>query len=301
MIKKHQTLITEPDLKHFIAGTVIYRTLNETKYEYYCSNCHIVLKETETNLSLAYLVESCPSCGSMLSNSLQERSNMTKVKQEILFQPASKIPQLKFDIEKLDLILNFLRPNQIIAITGYRCQNLVERLCIRAQLPKRHGGLDSNAIVIDGGNSSDPYLSINFARQYGLHVHDALSKIITSRAFTIHQLSNLVTYELQNVISKHDAKLLVVSDLLYMFSDDPFLDKNEAKLILQDIMDSISQIQERITIVSISKPTQYDGMIYKLFDKIITITKLQHRVLIQVDNRESVQIMESELESIPQR
>ena len=237
----------------------------------------------------------------MLSQSLQKRSSIKKVRDQILFQPASSIPQFRFDIEKLDLILNFLRPGQVVAIAGHHSQNLIERLSVRAQLPKKHGGLDSNVIIIDGGNSSDPYLSINFARQYGLQVDTVLSRIITSRAFTVYQISSLVTHELQNVISRYDARLVVISDLLYMFVDDPFLDQNEAKLILQDMIHSISKIQNCIIIVSISKPTQYDDMIAKLFDRIIKVTKQRHRILVQVDDMKPIQLKEAELELIPQR
>jgi len=289
------------DLKGFIAVTVNYRTLNETELQYYCSNCDTVLKETESSLNLAYLVESCPSCGSMLSQSLQKRSSIKKVRDQILFQPASSIPQFRFDIEKLDSILNFLRPGQVVAITGHNCQNLIERLSVRAQLPKKHGGLDSNVVIIDGGNSSDPYLSINFARQYGLQVDTVLSRIIASRTFTVYQLWSIVTHELQNVISRYGTKFVVISDILYMFSDDPFLDQNEAKLILQDMMDSISKIQDCIVLVSISKPTRYHDMVSKLFDIIIKVTKQRHRILVQVDDRKPIQLIESKLELIPQR
>jgi len=237
----------------------------------------------------------------MLSQSLQKISAIKETKPPILFQPASRIPQFRFDIEKLDSILNFLRPGQVVGIVGYHCQNLIERLSVRAQLPKKHGGLDSNVIIIDGGNSSDPYLSINFARQYGLQVDDTLSRIITSRAFTVYQLWSIVIHELQDIISRYGAKFVVISDLLYMFSDDPFLEKNEARLILQDMMDSISKIQDCIVLVSISKPTRYDGMISKLFDIIIKVTKQRHRILVQVDDRKPIQLIESKLELIPQR
>ena len=237
----------------------------------------------------------------MLSQSLQKRSAIKETKPKILFQPASSIPRFRFDIEKLDSILNFLRPGQVVGIVGYHCQNLIERLSVRAQLPKKHGGLDSNVVIIDGGNSSDPYLSINFARQYGLQVDTVLSRIIASRTFTVYQLWSIVTHELQNVISRYDAKFVVISDLLHMFVDDPFLDQNEAKLILQNMIHSISKIQDCIIIVSISKPTQYDDMVYKLFDRIIRITKQRYSILVQVDDRKPIQLIESELELIPQR
>jgi hypothetical protein len=250
---------------------------------------------------MSYLVESCTSCSLMLSESLQKKPTIQKTKDLILFQQASSIPQLRLDIEKIDSILNFLRINQVIGIVGYNCQKIIERLCVRAQLPKKHGGLDTSVVIIDGGNSSDPYLCISFARQYGLQVDRVLSRIISSRAFTVDQLWCLVTSKLPNIITKYNARIVVISDLLNMFVDDPFLDKNESWLMLDDIIKSISKIHGCIIVVSISRLTEYDNMVSKLFDRTIRISKQQYRLDIQVDDKVPAQIKEIELELIPQR
>lgn len=53
----------------------------------------------------------------------------------------------------------------------------VENACIRALLSERHGGFGSSyVIIIDAGNSSDIYSSVNFARQYGLDLKDTLKR-----------------------------------------------------------------------------------------------------------------------------
>lgn len=44
------------------------------------------------------------------------------------FMFTAKLPKVTFDLEKLDDILNFLRPNQIAGIIGYDSQKLVERV-----------------------------------------------------------------------------------------------------------------------------------------------------------------------------
>ena len=256
----------------------------------------------ETSLELPHIVEPCPFCGSLLSDSLQKRSLVKQTsKPETLFQNASRIPKLTFDIPKIDCVLNFLRSNQVVGIIGHDSQKLVERLCVRAQLPQRYGGLDSNVLVIDAGNSSAPYLCINFARQYGMKVEDVLSKIISSRAFTIHQLSSLVTHELQNAITKYNARFVIISDLLGMFVDDPHLDPAEARLVLENILDSISKLQDCLVVVSISKSTIYDDMISKIFDHTIRISKHRHELSIEINNKEPVLIQQEELEIIPQR
>ena len=47
---------------------------------------------------------------------------------------------------------------------------LTTRLVVRSLLPRTHGGVDAEyVIVIDADNSSSPYLYVDIARQYGMH------------------------------------------------------------------------------------------------------------------------------------
>jgi len=222
---------------------------------------------------------------------------LNKIARPVLFQQASAIPKLTFDISKLDDSIQFLRTDQRVGIVGYGSQKLIERLCVRAQLSKRYGGLDSSVILIDAANSSDPYLGINFARQYGMSIENVLSKIITSRAFTVHQLASLVMYELPNIIKKYNSKFVVISDILGMFSD-PYLDPNEAETIVQEIVNSISKLKECLVVVSISRQTKFDHIITGMCDRIIKIIKNYHRIIFEVDDKDPVQVKESELEII---
>ena len=67
---------------------------------------------------------------------------------------------------------------------------LAIRLVVRSLLPRNHGGVDAeNVIVIDGDNSSSPYLYVNIAREYGMHYRNVLHKVLVSRQFTIYQLA----------------------------------------------------------------------------------------------------------------
>ena len=66
---------------------------------------------------------------------------------------------------------------------------LATRLVVRSLLPRNHGGVDAeNVIVIDADNSSSPYLYVDIARQYGMHHRNVLHKVLVSRQFTIYQL-----------------------------------------------------------------------------------------------------------------
>ena len=210
------------------------------------------------------------------------------------------VPRLTVDIKKIDSILCFLSIGQKVVVVGYNSQKLIERLAVRAQLPHRYGGLDSNVVLVDGGNSSDPYLCINFARQYGLNVKDALSKIISSRAFTVYQLANLIIHELPDIIKKYNAKLVVISDLLAMFTNDPYLDKRDVELILDSILQSISKLRECLVVVSISKLTRYDKVI-KSFDRIIQLSNSDDIITVQIDDKSSFAIKTDEIEVVSHR
>jgi len=272
---------------------------SQNKLQYYCSNCKNVLREMEYEVEPSHIVEPCPFCGSLLSDSLQKRPLVSKSEKPVLFQSASQVPRLTIDIEKIDSSLHLFSIGQKVAIIGYQSQKLIERLIVRAQLPHRYGGLDSHVILVDAGNSSDPYLGISFARQYGLDIRNSLLKIISSRAFTVHQLENLITNELSDVVSKYNAKIVVISELFSMF-DDPYLDKTDAKLLLDSIMESISKLKQCLVIVSISKLEKYSYIIKKSFDRTIVLTNKDDFVSIEIDNK-NYAIKKSRIEVISHR
>jgi hypothetical protein len=67
-----------------------------------------MLRETESEIGLSQIMEPCPFCGSLLSESLQKRPVISKTEKPVIFQHASWIPRLTIDIEKMDFTLSFL-------------------------------------------------------------------------------------------------------------------------------------------------------------------------------------------------
>ena len=58
---------------------------------------------------------------------------------------------------------------------------LATRLVVRSLLPRNHGGVDAeNVIVIDADNSSSPYLYVDIGRQYGMHNRNLLHKVLVT-------------------------------------------------------------------------------------------------------------------------
>jgi hypothetical protein len=278
--------------------------VNKTSLQYYCGHCNNALKELDSEIHLVHSIEPCPFCGTLLSDSLQQRHiRHNPQSPKVVFHKASHLPKITFDIEKIDSVLQFLTPDQKICLAGIHTQKIVERLCVRAQLPYRYGGLDSKVLLIDGANSSDLYQCVDFAQQYGLDVRKILSGIISCRTFTVYQLANLIVNELQNAIRQYDTKIVIITHLLHFFTNDPYLNKHEMQQILRTVVQSLRKIQNCLVVVSLGMPTALDGMLLQLFSKTITIRQGYNALSVHIDDNkktQSILIDDNTLETIPQ-
>jgi hypothetical protein len=192
---------------------------------------------------------------------------------------------LTFDIEKIDSCCISLTTEDCVCIVGDEreyANAILMRLCVRALMSKRQGGFEStNVIFIDAGNNSDVfYQCVNFARQYGLDIKKVLQGIMITRAFTIYQLADLIIYQLPIMIQQFNTKVIVISDLLNMFTQehDPNIDYNEAIFLIKEIMNSIKNtLDKTLVVVSFqqqhnNKSYAYDKILLPRFDKHIEIT-----------------------------
>ncbi len=119
------------------------------------------------------------------------------------------------------------------------------RLVVRSLLPRNHGGINAeNVIVIDADNSSSPYLYVNIAREYGMHHRNVLHKVLVSRQFTIYQLTNTIIYDLPKRIQLHKPKLIVISGLLNQFYQDPYIRPTEADSLVSQIVTALHKIKD---------------------------------------------------------
>ena len=122
---------------------------------------------------------------------------------------------------------------------------------------------------IDGGNQSDIYQCVNFARQYGLDIKDTLRRIVVSRAFTIYQLVALITNELHKVVRRFDIKVLIIRDMFHMFIDSQ-IRIDEARPLIKEITNSFSR--DMSVIVSLGRvPSPQYKMLFHCFDRCIDV------------------------------
>ena len=228
-----------------------------------CPKCgYVLLKTLKKERNEVQLLEQC----SYSKNNRQPLSSPSLVSPSLKFQSAYEefIGRFTFGIEDLDspALLN-LKTGDTLGIVSYGSNNrkyaniLMTRLSIRALLSKRQGGVGSPyVIIVDAGNSLDFYQYVNFARQYSLDIKEILQRIIVSRAFTVYQLADLIINELPKVIKQFDTRLVVISDLLHMFTHDPNVDRKEATYLIKEIVSAIRKIS-----TSSSSPRQILGVI----------------------------------------
>jgi hypothetical protein len=130
-----------------------------------------------------------------------------------------------------------------------------------------------HVIIIDGGNQSDIYQCVNFARQYGLDIKDMLRRIVVSRAFTIYQLVGLITNELPQVARRFDTKVLIIRDMLHMFIDSQ-IRIDEASPLIKEITNSLRIFSRDMSvIVSLNRlpSPQYYKILFPCFDRWLQI------------------------------
>ena len=266
-------------------------------FQYRCSSCGTILKETESRIDnsiLRSLNERCASCDNILQEqTITIESTSTKQQRTHSFSPTSHLlpttferafdlqsPKLTFDIPQIDLSLDFADMGATCVTSsrdgGWHANTLVTRACVRALMSRRQGGFGSPSVIfIDAGNCSDIYECVGFARQYGLDIDKILNSIIVSRPFTIHQLTGLIVHSLQPAMKHYSAKLVVVSDVLSMFIKDPQIDLDEAGWLIKEIARALKRLSaQAMIVVSMQQSTtmpQYASALYRIFDNYIEI------------------------------
>jgi DNA-directed RNA polymerase subunit RPC12/RpoP len=273
---------------------------------YLCSKCGSILKEANVNIEISRVNKDCPNCSALLSGYLkrQAKNVETNLSSAPKFQTAFDLARFKFDIKKIDAFMPLANTGSL-CIIGYNANLLLTRLCLRALMPANHSGLDSPyVIVVNAGNSSDFYQTVNFIKQYGMNLHETLDRIIISRTFTIYQLKSLLLRELPKVIQKYQSSLVIVPGLLDLF-DDPNIKKKEAKRVITSTMQLIGSTSNKLFVIATTNEGKYSSLILPTFEKRIILAKGATTNL-NVDlynqgRKESVTLTERELKIVRTR
>jgi len=124
-------------------------------------------------------------------------------------------------------------------------------LCIRAQLPNQLGGLGTNVVFVDGGNTFRLYEVSRIAQIHQLDPRQVLKRIYISRAFTAHQLTSIVFERLKDTIDKFNSKLVVISDIAGLYLDKD-VQAEEAKRVFSQLVAYLSTFAEENQLATIA-------------------------------------------------
>ncbi len=160
--------------------------------------------------------------------------------------------RLSMNIENVDsLFPGFMLGDFAVLHGSSAVQSLSTLLCVRAQLPYQLGGLETNVVFVDGGNSFRLYDVSNVAQLHELDPREVLGRLFISRAFTAYQLTSLVFEKLRDAIEKYNSKLVILSNLarLYLDKDVP---KKEAKDVFLQLTAYLSKFAEKNRVIVVA-------------------------------------------------
>jgi hypothetical protein len=271
--------------------------------QYLCSTCGSVLKETSEDIEIHSLKEECPSCGSMLAESLKKRPIQPDIKfSPLKIQTAYALLKLRFGITKIDSFLG-LGSVDSCCITGSSANLLLTRLSVKSLLPERFGGLNSPFVLVaDTGNRSDVYGAINFARQYGMDKERTAERILVVRAFTIPQVHRLLSIEIPSIIRKYKIRSVIIPGLLNTIDEEPHMKVKEARREIGKMMKIVSDLSNKIVVVTSIQEGKYSEWVLPEFKKRINLGNYRHgrltADLYNQGNRKSISLTDRELKTV---
>jgi len=175
------------------------------------------------------------------------------VYQNTILQSVSWQSRLTLNIKNVDCIFpGFMLGDFAVFHGSSAIQSLLTKLCVRAQLPYQLGGLETNVLFVDGGNSFRLYDASAFAQACELDPRKVLDRIFVSRAFTAYQLTSLVFEQLQSAIDDYDSRFVVVSNIvqLYLDSDVPKKEAQEVFLQLTSYLADFTKMNKVILVAT---------------------------------------------------
>ena len=124
-------------------------------------------------------------------------------------------------------------------------------LCVKAQLPNQLGGLGTDVIFVDGGNTFRLYQVSRIAQIHQLDPRQVLKRIYISRAFTAHQLTSIVFERLKDAVHRFNSKLVVISDIAGLYLDRD-VQAEEAKKVFSQLVAYLSTFAEENKLIIIA-------------------------------------------------
>jgi hypothetical protein len=178
--------------------------------------------------------------------------------QNILVKPTLSQPVFPLNMRGVNEVFPGFALGDLAVLQGTSVSALTSLLCVRAQLPTQLGGLQSNVVFIDGGNTFGLYQVARLAQMHYLNPKKVLDNIYISRAFTAYQETALITHQLKETIKKYNAKIVIISDIAGFFLDKD-IPEYEAQRIFSQVTTYLSDFaRENQTIIVATYPPHID-------------------------------------------
>jgi RecA/RadA recombinase len=167
---------------------------------------------------------------------------------------------LSFNIPNIDDLFHGFTEGDFASLYGASSVlSLSFLLAVRAQLPFQLGGLETNVVFIDGGNTFRLYQVSYIARLHELNPRQVLKRIFVSRAFTAHQLTSLILEKLEETVERFSSKIVIISDMTELFLDKD-VPRREALDVFNHLTLHLSKFaREKQVIVMATCYPQYDS------------------------------------------
>lgn len=161
----------------------------------------------------------------------------------ILVKPSPSQALLSFNIPNIDDLFPGFTTGNFAVLYGSAVLPLSLLSTVRAQLPFQLGGLETNVVFVDGGNTFRLYEVSRIAQLHQLDPKQVLERIYISRAFTAYQMTSIILEKLKDTVEKFNSKLVVISEIagLYLDKDVP---KREANDVFNQLTIYLSKFAE---------------------------------------------------------
>lgn len=190
--------------------------------------------------------------------------------QNIMVKPALQ-SRLAFNVPEVDQLFPGFTTGEFAVIYGSpSLTTLTSLLCIRAQLPTQLGGLASNVIFIDAGNTFAQDKIARLAQLNHLNPANARQRIFNFAAFTAYQLTSLIMDKLEEKMKSCNAKLVIISDSASLFLDSA-ISKEEAQKVYSQIISYLVYLAKKHQIIVIATYPSHEGSIRNIVLKEMTL------------------------------
>jgi len=178
--------------------------------------------------------------------------------QNTLIKTTSSQPLLSLNTRNINRLFPGFAIGDFAVIYGSTSVlSLTSLLCVRAQLPRQLGGLGSNVVFVDGGNTFRLYQVARLAKLYKFDPKQALERIYISRAFTAYQMTALILEKLEETIIHYGSKLAIISDVAGFFLDKD-VSEDEARRVYSQLTAYLSNFakENQIILIATYQPRQ---------------------------------------------